>query len=172
MFGRGKPNFTNRTLLTNGGIEMGNFKIVIDAVGGHGDNREVGPGGDLTFSEHGSPDKTAYEFVQSLKTKGWFQNGGSAVLVHWPGEKGQVVDDLLNGKRKYGSFRESPPDEDAIMQFFASSHLPADLANVSRPFTEMARSIVQAMPRNAERTVALRKLLEAKDAAVRAYLSK
>lgn len=151
---------------------MGNFKIVIDAVGGHGDNREVGPGGKLTFSEHGSPDKTAYEFVQSLKTKGWFQHGGSAELVHWPGEKGQVVDDLLNGKRKYGSFREQPADEDTIMQYFSFQHLPYELAAVSRPFVEMARNIVQSIPRNAERTVALRKLLEAKDAAVRAHLSK
>jgi hypothetical protein len=34
----------------------------------------------------------------------------------------------------------------------------------------MAKRIVTLLPRNAERTVALRKLLEAKDAAVRASL--
>ena len=33
---------------------------------------------------------------------------------------------------------------------------------------ELARQLVEALPRNAERSVALRKLLEAKDAAVRA----
>jgi hypothetical protein len=37
-------------------------------------------------------------------------------------------------------------------------------------FYELACYIVTALPRNAERTVALRKLLEAKDAAVRANL--
>jgi hypothetical protein len=59
-----------------------------------------------------------------------------------------------------------------IMQFFAYSHLPPMLQAVSRPFGEMACRIVTTLPRNPERTVALRKLLEAKDAAVRARLAK
>lgn len=59
-----------------------------------------------------------------------------------------------------------------IMQFFAYSHLPPHLQEVSRPFGEMAEKIVTTLPRNPERTVALRKLLEAKDAAVRALLAK
>ena len=59
-----------------------------------------------------------------------------------------------------------------IMQFFAFAHLPAHLQEVSRPFGEMAARIVETLPRNPERTVALRKLLEAKDAAVRALLAK
>ncbi len=43
------------------------------------------------------------------------------------------------------------------------------------PFCEIAKAIVSedsGLPRNPERTVALRKLLEAKDAAVRAVLAK
>lgn len=59
-----------------------------------------------------------------------------------------------------------------IMQFFAFAHLPAHLAEVSRPFAELAEKIVADIPRNPERTVALRKLLEAKDAAVRAMVAK
>lgn len=59
-----------------------------------------------------------------------------------------------------------------IMQFFAYAHLPEHLQEVSKPFGEMAENIVAKLPRNPERTVALRKLLEAKDAAVRAYLAK
>lgn len=59
-----------------------------------------------------------------------------------------------------------------IMQFFAYGHLPHHLQKVSKPFGEMATSIVDALPKNPERTVALRKLLEAKDAAVRAVLFK
>jgi len=62
------------------------------------------------------------------------------------------------------------PDHEPILQFFAYSHLPERLARVSRPFGEMAHKIVRDLPRNPERTVALRKLLEAKDAAVRAEL--
>lgn len=59
-----------------------------------------------------------------------------------------------------------------ISQFFAYAHLPEKLQAVSKPFGDLAESIVQTIPRNPERTVALRKLLEAKDAAVRAFLAK
>lgn len=58
-----------------------------------------------------------------------------------------------------------------IMQFFTYDHLPPSLAAVSRPFCELAHTIRATLPQNAERTVALRKLLESKDAAVRAHLS-
>jgi hypothetical protein len=59
-----------------------------------------------------------------------------------------------------------------IMQFFAYQHLPAELQAVSMPFASLAHQIIDTLPRNPERTVALRKLLEAKDAAVRAKLAK
>jgi hypothetical protein len=59
-----------------------------------------------------------------------------------------------------------------IMQFFAFAHLPPHLQDVSRPFGEMAQKIIDTIPRNPERTVALRKLLESKDAAVRAKIAK
>lgn len=61
---------------------------------------------------------------------------------------------------------------DPIMQFFAHAHLPAPLAAVSKPFCDLAEEVHRDLPRNPERTVALRKLLEAKDAAVRAMLFK
>ena len=48
------------------------------------------------------------------------------------------------------------------------THLPMALQASSRPFCELAAHIVTTLPRNAERSVALRKLPEAKDAAVRA----
>lgn len=57
---------------------------------------------------------------------------------------------------------------DHIMQFFDYQHLPAHLLDVSKPFAVLAEWIAVNVPRNPERTVALRKLLEAKDAAVRA----
>lgn len=59
-----------------------------------------------------------------------------------------------------------------ILQFFAFAHLPTHLQVISQPFGELAQWIVNDLPRNPERTVALRKLLEAKDCAVRAYLYK
>jgi hypothetical protein len=57
-----------------------------------------------------------------------------------------------------------------ILQFFKYDHLRDDLQKVSQPFGDLAELIVAMLPRNPERTVALRKLLEAKDAAVRAKL--
>lgn len=59
-----------------------------------------------------------------------------------------------------------------MLQFFAFSHLPPHLAVVSEPFSILARTMVQTLPRNAERTAGLRKLLESKDCAVRALLMK
>ncbi len=62
--------------------------------------------------------------------------------------------------------------QDHIMQFFAYEHLPTALQEISRPFGDLSKFIEAHVPRNPERTVALRKLLEAKDAAVRAKLAK
>lgn len=65
------------------------------------------------------------------------------------------------------------PDDiavDAILAFFAYAHLPEPLQAISRIFADAAAATVHRVPRSPERTVALRKLLEAKDAAVRAAL--
>src|SRR6516162_11881500 len=55
-----------------------------------------------------------------------------------------------------------------ILKFFAYDHLREDLKGVSRPFAELAQQVVGLVPAGPERTVSLRKLLEAKDTAVRA----
>lgn len=61
-------------------------------------------------------------------------------------------------------------DSEPILQFFSFAHLPGHLQEISKPFYELAQHIVATLPRNPERTTALRKLLEAKDCAVRAWL--
>jgi hypothetical protein len=58
-----------------------------------------------------------------------------------------------------------------VLQFFAYAHLPSNLQEASRPFYDLALRIADG-PQNAEATVALRKLLEAKDCAVRAAMAK
>lgn len=58
-----------------------------------------------------------------------------------------------------------------IMQFFKHEHLPAPLAAVSKPFCDLAESMLH-LPHNEELEMALRKLLEAKDCAVRALIYK
>lgn len=58
-----------------------------------------------------------------------------------------------------------------LLRYFRYEHLPADLQEVSRPFYELAEQLGAAnVTDEAERTVALRKLLEAKDAAVRSVI--
>lgn len=57
-----------------------------------------------------------------------------------------------------------------LLKFFRFEHLPQRLQDISKPFCLLAKHVVVFLPRNAERTVALRKLLESKDAAVRANL--
>lgn len=73
-----------------------------------------------------------------------------------------------------------------ILQFFTYQHLPPHLQSISKAFSQLAHALVEGdngpgsgyvttgepLPRNPERSVALRKLLEAKDAAVRARLAK
>lgn len=62
-------------------------------------------------------------------------------------------------------------EDDPILRFFHYRHLSNEsLQKISKLFHDLATDIVENIPRNAERTVVLRKLLEAKDAAVRAAL--
>jgi hypothetical protein len=79
---------------------------------------------------------------------------------YWPAEEREAVTAALNEKT----------EQDPILKFFAFAHLPVALADVSFTFARLAAFITENVPRNAERTVALRKLLESKDAAVRARL--
>jgi len=59
--------------------------------------------------------------------------------------------------------------EERMPKLFAYGHLEReDLLAVSKPFAELAERVVALVPAEPERTVSLRKLLEAKDAAVRA----
>ena len=57
-----------------------------------------------------------------------------------------------------------------ILRYFESKHLPPALAAVSSSFEELAVEIDEYIPNGPEKSVALRKLLESKDAAVRASL--
>ena len=63
-----------------------------------------------------------------------------------------------------------PPSSEPLLRWFKTTHLPRNLAATSSLFGGVAAVLCSELPRSAERTVALRKLLEAKDAAVRATL--
>lgn len=57
-----------------------------------------------------------------------------------------------------------------ILKYFSYEHLPPNLQAVSKPLSELAHKMDEELPECAEKTVGLRKLLEAKDAFVRAAL--
>jgi hypothetical protein len=57
-----------------------------------------------------------------------------------------------------------------VCRHFSYTHLPQYLAEVSFLFATLAVRLLEALPDGPELTVALRKLLESKDAAVRARI--
>jgi hypothetical protein len=62
------------------------------------------------------------------------------------------------------------PSTQAIMRHFAHKHLPPHLAVMSARFEVLAHALLDDLPDSAELTAGLRKLLEAKDCAVRALV--
>lgn len=88
------------------------------------------------------------------------------------------------GKEYYLDISAAAPSEPAavepkaahvpndLMQFFAYEHLPDRLKQVSMNFWNLADVVDQTLPNGAEKTTTLRKLLEAKDCAVRSVIYK
>lgn len=63
------------------------------------------------------------------------------------------------------------PMGERMLRWFECEHLPETLRETSKHFSDLAHTIVRTVEHGPERTVALRKLLESKDAAVRAKLN-
>jgi ferritin-like protein len=59
-----------------------------------------------------------------------------------------------------------------LLQFFEFGHLPAQLQGTAQLFHDQAKAVVASIPANPERTMCLRRLLEAKDCAIRAHIFK
>lgn len=57
-----------------------------------------------------------------------------------------------------------------IMRWFDTSHLTGNVAAFSHQFTVFAETLDAMLPEGPEKSTALRKLLEAKDAGVRAFI--
>lgn len=78
---------------------MGNFRVEVDAVGGHGCQRNIKDGGQVQnyCGSPSCPDCLAREFVRSLKRTGVMIN--KAGFTHWPGSSTEVKDDLLTNVR-------------------------------------------------------------------------
>lgn len=82
---------------------MGNFRVVIEGVGGHGCQREVKSGGEVQgCGRMGCPDCEVRRFVHIINQPN-VAGLTKAELMHWPEQKEEVKDNLLTGIRT-GSF--------------------------------------------------------------------
>lgn len=82
---------------------MGNYRIVINAAGGHGQDRGKGNGETVDFEADSasSPEAILARAVAELQATG--NSVTEATVHHWPGSGSEVVDNLLTGRR-IGSF--------------------------------------------------------------------
>lgn len=94
---------------------MGDFRIVIDTVGGHGQDREKKNGEIVDFGSDqlNSPEAYFKKCIEDAIAKGIISSDTTAKVIHWPldnyggpeknGRTAYIADDLLTGKRT-GSF--------------------------------------------------------------------
>ena len=89
---------------------MGQYRIEIVAVGGHGCQREVPSGGTITASCGNTtcPDCLARDFVKRLQVA--YNSVENAVLIHWPAGPGTVLDNLVSGERSGQFFKVAVPE--------------------------------------------------------------
>lgn len=94
---------------------MGDFRIIIDAIGGHGQDRDKKDGqqvdftGDNNWHSATTPEAIAQTFIAALRGAG--VNVTDAKIVHWPADNyggpeqngrqagKEVVDNLITGVR-------------------------------------------------------------------------
>ena len=123
---------------------MGNFKIEIEAVGGHGSDRTAKQGEPLRIKD--GPDKLAQDFVHQLASSCSIV---SATLTHWP-DSTPIVDDMKNGVRGARDFQQEWQGE-PILQFFSYAHLPEHMQAVSKPYCHLAGSPARRARRSSGR---------------------
>ncbi len=89
---------------------MGDFRIVIETVGGHGQDRAKKDGEVVDFgSELYSPEAFFKRAIEEAISIGIISSDTKAYVIHWPidnhggqlanGRSQQIVDNLLTGKR-------------------------------------------------------------------------
>lgn len=104
------------------------------------------------------------------RSRAWFEAGWVFARKYFGGDKAR-------SEEKPSVKNNHPiPDDfimkgDRMLRYFDFTHLRVpELRATSELFYSLAYELVRTLPASAERTVAFRKLLEAKDAAVRAAL--
>jgi len=100
-------------------------------------------------------------FTDSKALKFVFKERAEEYVKH----KRLVLDGITITEHIFGE-----EDMTRIMGYFKYDHLPEKLAAISKPFCELAETLNRAHLDGDEKNACLRKLLEAKDCAVRAAL--
>lgn len=101
---------------------------------------------------------------EHIRVVEWTHPDGDMTVLFYPANKGE---------------QEKVPAESVVyahrtLKYFAYGHLPEKLQAASKPFSRLAHQTVLDMPTSGDPdqlSIALQKLLEAKDAAVRARLA-
>lgn len=90
---------------------MGQFRIEIVAVGGHGCERKARVG-DRVYGcrRMDCPDCMFAEFVERLRRNGAGSILDSATFTHWPGQPNEVVDTLCLNDRGHAEVTRSKGD--------------------------------------------------------------
>ena len=83
---------------------------------------------------------------------------------------GEVEMDSYNGDLIVSYEYDAEVVADRMCKWFEYKQLPEHLQVISKPFGQLAEFVCENIKSGPERTVALRKLLEAKDAAVRSMV--
>lgn len=83
----------------------------------------------------------------------------------------KVLETHMKGDEMPSEQPQAEKPAERMMKWFEFKHLPEKLQGVSAQFWNVACSLCAMVEPGPERTVALRKLLESKDAAVRAAVS-
>lgn len=90
---------------------MGRSRIVIETVGNHGCDRTAKPGEALK-TPCDSPGclecqirKVIDSYVASQGTASFTYDGCGGIIIHWPNDPNEVVDDLVKGTRRHGEFK-------------------------------------------------------------------
>ena len=125
-------------------------------------------------AQRGEPDPWSPEFIpwspEDLSKKEWEDERRYCAMV---GFREAFESEMSRyhlfsaGTTKDG---DDPMHNNPILRHFAYDHLPKRLQDVSRAFHALAASNAAALPDGPEKDMCLRKLLEAKDCAVRAAL--
>jgi hypothetical protein len=113
-----------------------------------------GGGGKLRLVAHGYGQRIVVELEGAAA-----QNFADEVL--------EVVEGPIQHRSPAARLDGRHPSTVGLLRWFSYEHLPPHLGAISQRFHSLAHELVALLPDDPELTVALRKLLEGKDAAVR-----